>query len=657
MRNVVPVPTPAEGNDCYPLPPDYFSSSFSEEDRRVARINATRQWLLKTRDPALAGLRAIESLRFFDLWYLHADEGADFDPLFYDDEPRVTPDFHWHIRSLMAQHRFLMGVAPRGAAKSTLFKKIGMHANVTRPQMKVVYATSTIPNAKTVGMETKDSIYNNDRIFDDFAKEDEFGGRIKPSRNELPTGNEFYSLANRSWMCMTSAESRQRGKRPRLYILDDPEYDPDESTDVSVLREGLQYLLFRVIMPMMLRKDVNCAWIGTFVSKQHLLYRAMEVEERDGKRYSKFDARLDHWARVSVPITYNDEQGVRRSCWPDMWPLTIEERDSDPRLEGLVAVEEMPEYMGPAEFAAEMEGRPGDKIGVGFPPLNEDRHGYHWEDVDDAFPISPLNSDAKLVYKHNEERVELSMIELVNNSTRIVTIDTAYTNGSASDWKVATVLAMIVSQGILIPLDMYHTRDDQNVLVERVIDLAIKWRASMFPEAIRRGENLFRALQQQASLRAVTSPDAVIPGVKPFRPGREGKTEKIDALTYRFEHGLIKLPMYARQTDPWRELFHQIENFNPRARDGGLGHDDHVDTVAMGHMILRGKRGQIQRTELDRAYTNTKEAVLDGNLKTPDGLSLVPGVFNEMSLSEIARVMEIQNDRRTESDESHQSIV
>jgi hypothetical protein len=45
--------------------------------------------------------------------------------------------------------------------------------------------------------------------------------------------------------------------------------------------------------------------------------------------------------------------------------------------------------------------------------------------------------------------------------------------------------------------------------------------------------------------------------------------------------------MWKRMDKPWRDLFDQLEQFNPEARDGGLAHDDHLDAVAMSSMILK----------------------------------------------------------------------
>jgi hypothetical protein len=68
------------------------------------------------------------------------------------------------------------------------------------------------------------------------------------------------------------------------------------------------------------------------------------------------------------------------------------------------------------------------------------------------------------------------------------------------------------------------------------------------------------------------------------------KTSKINALGFRFEHGLIKMPLRRRYDSPWSMLFNQIDEFNPDAPSGGLQHDDVLDTVSMSMFIVKGRQ-------------------------------------------------------------------
>lgn len=142
----------------------------------------------------------------------------------------------------------------------------------------ILYATSTNDNAKGTGQSIKDQFQNNSRIHDDWSEE--FNeGRIIPRRGEAPFGTELMQLRNGSWLRCISSESRQRGGRPRRYILDDPEYDPRASTSMSVLRSYMDSLLFKVVLPMVMRAGCGVDWLATFVSRRHYAWHALQTKK------------------------------------------------------------------------------------------------------------------------------------------------------------------------------------------------------------------------------------------------------------------------------------------------------------------------------------------------------------------------------------------
>jgi hypothetical protein len=81
-----------------------------------------------------------------------------------------------------------------------------------------------------------------------------------------------------------------------------------------------------------------------------------------------------------------------------------------------------------------------------------------------------------------------------------------------------------------------------------------------------------------------------LPRIVALKVGQMDKSSKINALGFRFEHGLIKMPLRRRYDKPWDMLFNQIEEFNPDAANGGLQHDDIIDTVAMSMFIVKGRQ-------------------------------------------------------------------
>jgi hypothetical protein len=129
--------------------------------------------------------------------------------------------------------------------------------------------------------------------------------------------------------------------------------------------------------------------------------------------------------------------------------------------------------------------------------------------------------------------------------------------------------------------------------------------------------------------------------------GTLDKTAKINALHYRFEHGLIKFPTWRRGQLPWRLLFDQIEQFNPDAESGGLQHDDFIDTVAMSMFVVRGR--------LDRQIVGEEQGldfskmIADGTIGDSIGGG-IPAVeamnFNNMPLTTLLEGMSGENNAK-----------
>ena len=140
---------PQENNPFYPLPPDY--PELSEDGQRKARVNACRLWTTKDKTQKEIAESFAASMRFFDLYYLHADQSVDFDPLFYDDSPLETPTFHYDILKQWAASPRNICIAPRGSAKSFLVRKACLLRMISRSMFTILYATSTNDNARGTG--------------------------------------------------------------------------------------------------------------------------------------------------------------------------------------------------------------------------------------------------------------------------------------------------------------------------------------------------------------------------------------------------------------------------------------------------------------------------------------------------------------------------
>lgn len=572
----------------YPLPADYIS--LTESGQRQARVNAVRQWALPG-TPDQRSYRYTRSIRFFDDWYLNADHDAEFDPLFYDMKPLPTPAGHFDIYDQWSRNRLGITIAPRGFAKSFCITKSILMEMVSAPKYGIVYATSSGDNTKQRGQSIKDQFNGdvNPRIIDDWSPE--YGGRLVPKRGEAPWGTTHMQLMNGSMLRCISAESKQRGMRPRLYILDDPEYDPKASTSMQIIRDYMDVLLFKMVLPMVMRANCSARWLATFVSRRHYAWHAMDV---DGEGRAK-DPRFNNWARMTIPSEYLDGDGRTRSCWPAMWPATVEERlelaKEDSHFENVVSLEEIKETIGLPNYLSEYMARPGEGDEVFFPPLTEDDHGWWYESTDELLFEEPYRSDTLICWKNDKghtNRVKLSAF--LQQARTFITVDTSYSAGPDSDSKVALLMAL-TADNELFALDLFSAQCHQPVLIHESLVLADRWRCpSIHVEAIRQGMSVYADLDSVVRQRASDMHGVEhLPKIAKFNPGMTEKTAKIASLKRRFDFGKAKLPLRRRNEKGWRNLFNQIEEFNPDARDGGLQHDDELDCFSMNMYVIKGR--------------------------------------------------------------------
>lgn len=614
-------------NRLWPLPLDY--DDLTTAGQRQARVNACRQWLLPI--DKIGRIEKAEakvgSVRFFDYYYLYPDETSDFNPMFYDDAPFPTPEFHDDMTRSAAVDPLFVAICPRGSAKSTRCKKETCLEMVSRPGWSTIYATSTHANAIGFGQGCKEQLYDNARIIDDWAPE--YEGALKPKRGEKPTATQFFYLNNGSWLRTMSAGSRGRGQRPRKYKLDDPEYDESGSTSMALLRSYMERLLFKVVLPMVTRPGTGAEWRATFVTKQHYAYLAMQVDA-DG---NAVDPRFDRWARMFVDAIVIDNQGNPASCWPHLWPLTVASKRElaakthNPRYLECKSLEEMEREMGPSVFRAEMRGQPGDSKDAFFGALNKEKHGYWFENEDAALANAPRRSEATICWDRGGTIQKLPLPVFLNHSRVFVVGDTSFTSGAASDHKGLVMMALTAENELFI-LEPWAVRGREELLVEETLKMANKWQAgSIHPEVVQKGFSYYLSLAAQLKTRAASlSGYAHLPRLEALKPpSNMSKEGKISGLLYRFEHGLIKFPYdlrteMPRRTRYWSLLLDQVEGFNPDVKDGGLQSDDLLDCVASSNLIIKGKHSN--RPQGEKIVKSPTEQLLEGEVLDESGLPL-----------------------------------
>jgi len=622
-----PVPISRENNPFYPLPPDY--EELGEGGQREARVNACRLWQLPGTPEERAENRVVSTF-FFDTYYLRPDPDAFFDSGFYDQEPLPTPSFHWDLSRMWATNRLNVALAPRGGAKTSHCQKDMALCLITAPRYSFAYATSTHDNARHTGSRVRDICYENSRISDDFCPHFSVD-KLRPSRGSKDTGTELFYLANGSWLRCVSVNTRLRGLRPRRFRLDDPEHDAKASTSMQVLRDATETLVFKVALPMVLRANTGLDWVGTFVSKRHLLWHAMLTSDTpDGPRAA--DPRFDYWARLLIRACHEDpDTGRLTSCWPHMWPSDAAERTALGLTTETLTLPELREKLGTMTFNGEMMGRPGDSEDQYFKldPSAFGRHSWWFESIDTLLTTDPYSSTASICYRDKDQHfIKKSVPDWLRTVRLFITVDTAFTEKSTSDRRCCCLMA-VDPENRLFVLDLWSDRKPDATLVAETFRLASLWRVpAVFVEVVKESYKLYERFQSAVKTKTTEHLALThVPKIGPLKPGHMDKESKIATLDIRFEHGLIKLPFHARGKNPGiNRLFNQIEGFNPEVPGGGLENDDELDCVSMSLFVIKGRLRK-QSPTLEALTFDPIAALKKGELNLPNGGPPIMSLF------------------------------
>jgi phage terminase large subunit-like protein len=282
--------------------------------------------------------------------------------------------------------------------------------------------------------------------------------------------------------------------------------------------------------------------------------------------------------------------------------------------------------IGSHNYMAEYLAQPGEAEDLHFGEVTREKHGWWLENPDPLVDSDPKNSEATVCWRGKagtEERMPMASF-LKDRVRMFITVDTSYTATSDSDYKVCTLMGYDPVDACLFVLDTWGMQCREQRLIEAAFAMAGRWGCpAIHPEVVRQSYGLYSAMESMVRQRAAEVTGETPPRIVPLRVGTLDKTAKINALHYRFEHGLIKFPVWRRGQLPWRLLFDQIEQFNPDAESGGLQHDDFIDTVAMSMFVVRGR--------LDRQVAHDGPAALDFDQMLADGSihdQLVGGMRN-----------------------------
>lgn len=563
LKHPILLPSPSEGNDLFPLPPDYHD--LTKDGQRLARVNASSMYRAKGSRPE----HFVASWRFFTHEYLHHDEAFFFDLPMGQDEPLPTPWFHYDMALKFASYPRVTYAAPRGAAKSYFINQsvlllIFTLVNFSMSIMLAVYKMMV----KRFNL-FKYQISHNPRLIEDF-------GMLKPVKGEGAFSSEGeLILRNQVQVNGLTVDGRARGARPGTFWLDDPEYDEDATTDMAVLRWKFSRLLFKIIVPMM-RRNCPVFWAGTIISRRHLLYQAWE-----GK-----DTRFGQWTRVLLPAVFPDGTAL----WPE-WKTTEE-------VEGLRTI------MGSEEVDAEYFNMPGERAGSTF-KFNPNVHEAYATDIDDDLEMeqgNPWESKATIVYpqvsKNGEvEEVSSTVPKLLDRIPfRFTCIDAAVTWNPESDY-TAIITMGLDHRNVLWVLDVFADRVSEDAQINEFFRQVVKWRCTLMA-----GEDV--GIQKSVNSRIQTRfiQEAYNLDLVPYfhhvkNPTRTSKTQRISgALTWRFRNNLIMLGGWLRYHPSYQMMIDQVKNFNSSMTDGGIPFDDILDCMSQSQDVCKSRPGAPEET-------------------------------------------------------------
>ena len=646
------IPLPREGNRLFPLPPDF--NDLTAEGQRQARVAALRQFALyrpMAADPApLRRQRFVDratalyhAVNFFDRYYLWPQ--GEYDPGFYDMEPSPSPAYHDQISINRALHGRLFFVGPRGSAKTGYWKKAIASSMIAVPKYSWFYITSMDDLTTVFGDDVKNICYENPRVRDDFDPE---YGPLKPKRGEKRTAMHGFALANGSSLDCSSAQARKRGKRPVEIAVDDPEWDPSQSTPMEVLRTNCHLMLIRVLLPMIQRRGCRCTWTGTFISRKHYLWHAMsvkQVETPEGVRETAVDPRFRGWARMIQPAEYTNDAGVRESCWPYMWPINEAQKvslnlDADTR-----SLDEIKEELGEPAYNAEYKCQPDTADSGYMPPLTQEAHGYTLSKFDANFEKAPWKSATLVTFHRAGKLLSVPLHELLATSTGVIqTADPANTAGVNSDFK-CSIAWCITDHNELFVFDIFHDQVEDPDFEEAMLRMADRWHTvAICPEDFGLGASTARSLEQSILQRI----DTVLhldhlPEIVPIKPPGS-KCSRIASSRWRFQHGLVKLPwdLCDDITSAWHVLKYQIENFQNRGGDDtGLEKDDAIDCLSQSGAAT----GVPTLPAEAEPPKSDKQLFLEGADTNAQGQSLHEHVLPFLSRAELQQALLAREDR------------
>jgi len=540
---------PRQGNEWWPLPPDY--PELTARGQRLARLN-----VVKCRDTPSDD---VVSDQFFNEYYLNTPEA-----MWFDNYVEPAPG-HAEWTRACAQFTRVVIAGARGMAKSTKFRGYVLRDAVSLAGSKTLTLKST-----QGAVEDDFSLYMrqlemNPRIIEDFGELRAPYGKWNHSTLDLIHGGFIKGGS-------TGMKSL-RGRRPTRILGDDLEVDPKSGTATDQLIADMEQLLFRVLLPMLRRGSVFNL-IGNVINRRMWMWRLCKEDDVD----PRIDTRT--WFRKFYPGSSRDHTDV-------FWPAECPPEEVARRLKELGTGAGAEWFLQPTS-GEESPFKLNDLV------LYEcDQDIRRCEDpLNTPVPCRYLECGHDKTGRTKPVPVERPFGDLVQGMTRFITVDPCRSPSLRNDWAVIHVMG-VDKLNQLWSLDMWNGKVRYPQLIRRMWSYVSKWKVRLVGvEAILAEEECYQQAVDQGTVFADC--EGWVPSIAPITyPGGVQKGDRINALENRFIRGLVKLPKHLRydrseKYPPYVALFDQVEGFTPDLTN--LEHDDHIDTLSMGQWLLRRRK-------------------------------------------------------------------
>jgi len=541
----------------WPLPKDY------EE----LLVDAQKQARLAVLHNQSTPFDLVVAWDFFRRCYL-----AGAGKLFYKNGFEESPDFHYEMVFDLGDHARNADAAPRGSAKSTVIGlEIPLLLSLTRPHYEMSLGLATDRLVEERFDKIMQQFSQNELILQDF-------GEMQPPRGKGIWNHHQLSLKNGAIIKGLSVMGKKRGGRPRLFILDDPENDPDSESQAAAqaVVEKFEMILFRQIIPM-LESGSSIFWVGTLINRRSFLYHATTSD----------DPRFDFWNRKVLKAIEYDKEDTKKAhvLWPEKWSQAV--------------LEARREEIGPSAFASEYCNEPvseQDRILIIDPRKNE-------YSVDGEFdwnnPLAHMGNikwserfmePGRRVYKDYEKPYR----ELVLPMYRILLFDYGSGMSQYNDYSCIMVLGFDTSNTLWV-LDVWLGRAKDATLLRMIYEKGLAWRPRVLGiEAVSIQMSFAEAVKEYIDEMESKIATPWRARVFPITyPAKVSKSQRISGMEWRFRPGRIKYPAHLAGKWPFDQLYQQTEDYTPDL--ALLPHDDVIDTLSMSQYVVKNRGGKFVR--------------------------------------------------------------